>query len=554
MNNRHRHWGAKVLSCLLLLAALAASCGAPLPEDAAQAEGTPVAPPAEANPIPPDEATITRTATPTTATERTATVTATPAVTITASSAEMGADRRPVLTATARTTAARPAPSPTPTAAVTVTSAPEPTATRAPTDAPAQSLAVWEQSITLTSYGWQDALQPTAADDPIYPYPRLNFDAVGGPAPRSYTAVFLQNDYVQAVVVPELGGRILRWTDRTTGRQLCYANPVIKPTRWGYRGWWLATGGIEWAFPVNEHGLNEYRPWSYERLWNGVRVWDVDDRTGLRIEIIIQIEADGSALIISPRLSNPTSENQRFQFWINGMLTLSDANAPSAALTFVLPDDAVTVHSTGDGSLPAAGASMGWPVHNGRDFSRYAEWRQYLGIFADPARSGFVGAYDMAADQGMVRAFPETTATGVKIFCLGDLPADLWTDDGSRYFELWGGYTPTFWDDAMLPSAKIVGWTERWYPVSGIGGYNWANEHAAIRLTPQGESVELAVAAASAFEADIALRRGGVEVQRWPARIAPDAPFTATSAPAPGEGDWGVQVLAGDEIIAQMGP
>jgi hypothetical protein len=106
----------------------------------------------------------------------------------------------------------------------------------------------------------------------------------------------------------------------------------------------------------------------------------------------------------------------------------------------------------------------------------------------------------------------------------------------------------------MLPSAKIVGWTERWYPVSGIGGYNWANEHAAIRLTPQGESVELAVAAASAFEADIALRRGGVEVQRWPARIAPDAPFTATSAPAPGEGDWGVQVLAGDEIIAQMGP
>jgi len=33
--------------------------------------------------------------------------------------------------------------------------------------------------------------------------------------------------------VPELGGRILRWTDRTTGRQLFYTNPVVKPTHWG---------------------------------------------------------------------------------------------------------------------------------------------------------------------------------------------------------------------------------------------------------------------------------------------------------------------------------
>jgi hypothetical protein len=250
-----------------------------------------------------------------------------------------------------------------PTEALTAT--PEPTLTQAPTSPPA--VAVWEQDITLNTYGWQGALVPTGADDPIYPYPRLNFDAVTPPVPQTYRAVTIQNAYVQLVVVPELGGRILRWTDLTTGRQLFYANPVIKPTRWGYREWWFATGGMEWAFPTDEHGLNEYRPWQYQLLWNGVRVWDTEDRTGMTVEVTIQLEGGRNIFSVTPRISNSTDEAQPYQFWANAMLTVSDGNAPSPNLTFILPDDAVTVHSTGDGGLPGPGGQMTWPVHDGRD-------------------------------------------------------------------------------------------------------------------------------------------------------------------------------------------
>ena len=448
--------------------------------------------------------------------------------------------------------------SPTPSSSPTgdrrsATSTPEPiqsTNTLTPIPGPA----VWEQDITLNTYGWQAALIPTGPDDPIYPYPRLDFDAVTGPVPRTYRAVFIQNGYVQLVVVPELGGRILRWTDRTTGRQLFYTNPVVKPTHWGYRGWWLATGGMEWAFPTEEHGLNEYRPWQYELLWNGVRVWDTDDRTGLTVEVTIYLDGGRSYFTLIPRITNPTNEAQPHQFWANAMLTLSDYNAPSPDLTFILPDDAVTIHSTGDGSLPGPGGQMGWPVHNGRDFSHYSEWHQYMGVFANPAQADFVGAYDLGADQGMVRVFPHAIATGVKIFCLGDLPSELWTDDGSRYFELWGGLTPTFWDYRTLEPGASVAWSERWYPVSGIGGYNWANEEAAIRLVPSGERAEVAVATTRSLNGTVVLRRGGVEVQRWEAFITPGQPFRATGGPAPGGGDWGVQVLEGGAVIAQMGP
>ncbi|MCX7682108.1 MAG: DUF5107 domain-containing protein [Anaerolineae bacterium] len=442
-----------------------------------------------------------------------------------------------------------------PTATLTLPPAPSPTVqpVNPPLSGRSSHVSVWEEDLTLHTYDWLSALVPTTPDDPIYPYPRLNFDAVGPAAPRTYRAVVIQNEYVQLVVVPELGGRILRWTDRTTGRQLLYNNPVIKPTRWGYRGWWLAIGGIEWAFPVEEHGLNEYRPWRYWLLRNGVRVGDTDDRTGLSIEVEITLDPGRSDFILSPRISNPTTSPQTYQFWANAMLVLSDNNTPSPGLVFVLPDDAVTVHSTGDAGLPGPGGQMGWPIHNGRDFSRYSEWRHYLGLFADPAQAGFVGAYDTGSDQGIARIFPHTLATGVKIFCPGDLPSSLWTDDNSRYVELWGGLTPTFWSYLTLAPGATVAWTERWYPVSGIGGYNWANAEAAIRLLPMGDQAELAVATTRALDGSVVLRRGGVEVQRWETSIAPGSPFRATGGPA-SSGDWGVQLFAEGTLIAQMGP
>jgi len=421
-----------------------------------------------------------------------------------------------------------------------------------PTPSPISGPAAWEQAITLNTYGWREALVATDPGDAIYPYPRLDFDAVTGPAPREYQAIFIQNSYVQLVVVPELGGRILRWTDLTTGRQLFYANPVIKPTRWGYRGWWLATGGMEWAFPEQEHGLNEYRPWQYELLWNGVRVWDTEDRTGMTVEVTIQLDDEHNYFTLTPRITNLTEEPHPYQFWANSMLSLSDYNTPSPDLTFILPDDAVTVHSTGDGGLPNPGGQMTWPVHGGRDFSRYGEWHQYLGVFANPAQAGFVGAYDLSSDQGIVRVFPHTVATGVKIFCMGDLSSSLWTDDSSRYFELWAGLTPTFWDYWTLQPGASVTWSERWYPVSGIGGYNWANEETAIRLVHSDDSAEVAVATSRAMNGTVLLRRGGAEVQRWDALIAPGQPFHAAVGPVSTGGDWGVQVIEGGVIVAEI--
>lgn len=414
-------------------------------------------------------------------------------------------------------------------------------------------MSVWETQLTLSTYAWEAALRPTDTDDPVYPYPRLDHGAVGGPAPRAYTAIVLENGYTRVTVLPELGGRILRWEDKRTGQRLTYANPVIKPTQWGYRGWWFATGGIEWAFPTDEHGLNEWRPWQYQLLsgagWRGVRVWDTDDRTGLTVEVTLRLTGGRSDLVIAPRITNPTAASQPFQFWINAMLTLSGGNAPSANLRFWVPTDQMIVHSTNDGGLPGPGGYIAWPVHNGRDFGAYPTWQGYLGIFAAQAR-GAVAAYDAAAEQGIVRVYP-VTIPGVKLFCLGNLPSSLYTDDSSRYFELWGGYTSTFWSYAQLAPGGVVAWEERWYPTHGIGGISWANGELAASLRRGEAGMRVGLYAPAAASAHLVLRQNQVAVAQWDVAVGPGTPFTA-DYPAV-EGMWDLQIWQAGALIAQIG-
>ena len=449
------------------------------------------------------------------------------------------------------TSTASPEPTATPTAippTPTVTEAPPPPATD-------WSISVWETEITLNTYGWEQALVPTAPGDAIYPYPRLDQSAVAPPAPRTYRAAILENGYTRVTILPDIGGRILYWDDKITGNRLTYANPVIKPTGWGYRSWWMATGGIEWAFPTNEHGLNEWRPWQYQLLsgegWRGVRVWDVEDRTGMTVEVTLKLFAGQSALIVAPRITNTTSEPHPFQFWINAMLTLSGRNAPSSALHFWVPTEQMIVHSTGDATLPGPGSPIAWPVHAGRDFSNYEAWTSYLGLFATQSQ-GVVAAYDEAADQGVVRVYPPNVATGVKLFCLGNLPSSLFTDDGSRYFELWGGYTRTFWDDAQLPPGGGVTWEERWYPVHSVGGISWANGAIATSLRMTDAGTDVGLYAPKATAAHLILRQNCAPVVEWDVSVGPGQPFRA-QYPASG-GTWDLQIWQNGVLVTQVGP
>jgi hypothetical protein len=426
---------------------------------------------------------------------------------------------------------------------------------------PAEAPTVRETTITINTADYQSALTATAADDPVYPYPRLNHELVGPPSPKSYRAIVLENSYLQLTILPDLGGRIYRWVDKASGKNLFYENPVVMPTSWGNRGWWLATGGMEWALPVDEHGLSEANPWNYT-IQRGtdsasVTLSDVEERSGLLSEITVKVDATHSYFTLTPKITNPGSSKTNYKFWINGMFALGSSQA-GPGLKFVLPGNQVTVHSTGDTSLPQPKEQMDWPLYRGRDFSSYQSWQSYLGIFAAPsAQEGYMGAYDHRTNLGVVRVFPNKVVHGAKIFAPGDLDPARWTVDGSSYFELWGGLAPTFWDETSLEAGQSVAWQEQWYAIGDMGGFNYANADAALSLGTTNDTVQVAAASTRPIDANLILWRGedSTEATRWPIWLAPETPFRGSFKPSSGAaGPWGLSLVDKDgHTVASMG-
>lgn len=412
----------------------------------------------------------------------------------------------------------------------TLASTPQPPAnailpyTIEPPNPPVSNAGVWtsESTITILTYQFQQAFTPTAPDDPVYPYPRLEFSQVGPPIPQNYRAVHLENGYVGLTVLPELGGRIYRWLDKTTGRQLLYQNPVIKPAAWGYRGWWLAAGGIEWAFPVEEHGLNEWRPWNVSIGGASITVSNIDDRTGMEVGATISLNGGSSAVTLQPYARNDTEQAHEYQLWLNAMLALS-GNTVSPETEFIVPASQVTIHSSGDGGAPGAGGSMSWPIHGGRAINFYGNWQGHIGFFFPS--NGFAALYDHATQQGIVRSHTPGWPAGAKFFGPAGYSPSYWTDDSSNYVELWSGATSTFWNNAVLQPGQSVSWSEKWYPISHLGGITFANNAVALHLVESDAGVDVGIAVSSANQLTIELYAGSQQLAKWQISLSPGQAF-----------------------------
>lgn len=389
---------------------------------------------------------------------------------------------------------------------------PDPTSTPLPTPGgtkpapPASDANIYFETVTINAYPYQEFLH--AERDPgthilFQAFDRAAYDAAPRtPQPRTFRAVILENRYLKLTFLPDLGGRLYQITYKATGQSLLYNNRVLKPSPWGMpeQGGWLAVGGIEWAFPTQEHGYEWNASWTFETQLSDtaatiiLRDSDAVDRP--LVQIRVTLPAHAANFKIEPRIKNPTASPQRLQFWDNAQLNLG-AQSLSPATEFIFPSDSVWIHSTGNAwispdAIPAPGATVPKaPVSlsnlDGRDLRFYRNWDNYLGVFAGAElATNFVGAYNHEADLGIARVFPPAQAPGVKLFAFGPnfCCRNLYTDDDSGYFELWGGISRTFFadDDVTLAPGETREWTEYWLPIAHTNGLSAASADTAISL------------------------------------------------------------------------
>jgi hypothetical protein len=288
---------------------------------------------------------------------------------------------------------------------------------------------------------------------------------------------------------------------------------------------------MEWAFPVIEHGYEWGVPWSYavERSARETTVV-VRDATedGLRLSVGISLAPDRAYFTVSPRIENPTDSPVTYQYWTNALLTLGDASV-SPNTEFFYPTEEIVVHSAGpDSGLPGEMSVIEWPTWQGRDLSWYYNWEDWLGFFLPEPSEDFVGAYNHDTSLGVARVFDRRELPGVKLFAWGQESPYVfeYTDDGSQYFEIWGGPNRTFWpeDDDTLAAGQSRSWSEYWYPFQGIGGLAFANRDVALGLTASDGEISLGLTTTCPHEGTVVLTVGGQEVYRREVTVSPDNP------------------------------
>ncbi len=418
------------------------------------------------------------------------------------------------------------------TPSATVTNSPTPTKTRRsiepaakPTPAPptqaslAAKVKAYKIDVTLPTYPFRDFLIEQI--DPVYNMPilflnRSEYEASAPtPTPVDYTAVVLENPYLRLTFLPELGGRLYSAVVKATGQEIFYHNPVIKPSRYGglqpvEANWWLAAGGMEWAYPTQEHGYRWGVPWAYEldQTENGVTITLRDvgpNRVGA--EVTVMLADDSAKFTVEPKLINKASTEVPVQFWLNAALALAPGSM-SPKTSFVLPAEAVVVHSRGGAgwTLPEAQEEADWPVAGGVDLSDYYQWTDFLGFFVPNIDSPFVGAVNPESALGVVRLIEPGAVPGTKLFAFGkDFAYRDYTDDSSQYFEIWGGVNAGFWpeEDIILDRGETLQWQESWWPVAGLKGITWATSQMAIYLTKEAGRYTLSALVSRPMEGEV---------------------------------------------------
>jgi hypothetical protein len=233
--------------------------------------------------------------------------------------------------------------------------------------------------------------------------------------------------------------------------------------------------------------------------------------------------------IVRPTLVNSTAQAVPVQLWLNAALTLGAASM-SPQTQFVLPVDEVVVHSRGESgwTVPDAHAAAPWPLVSAADLRNYGQWANYLGVFVPNLDAPFVGSYNPETNLGVARLIEPGKVPGTKLFAFGqDFPDKSYTDDGSQYFEIWGGANTGFWPEAdvVVPAGGTLTWQEQWWPLAGLGGLTWANQHAALHISQEGDRYSLSLLVSRPTRGKVIVLSGEMPLLSEPFTADPATPL-----------------------------
>ncbi len=317
----------------------------------------------------------------------------------------------------------------------------------------------------------------------------------------TYDAITLENEYVKTVVLPEIGGKILRGYDKVGNYDFIYYNEVVKPALVGLAGAWIS-GGIEFNWPQH-HRPTTFMPLEAvieENADGGKTVWtgEVEPFGRMKGMAGITVDKGRSYIKAKVRVYNRTNMPQIFMWWANLAVPVNDDYRT------VFPPDCEWVNDHDRRAV------LSWPIAKGvyktarpydfgegTDLSRYEAVKvpsSYL-ISQGQSDMDFIAGYDEGINKGIATVANHHISPGKKMWHwgMGDF-GDMWcanlTDKNGPYIELMTGvYTDNQPDFTWIAPFETREFEQYWYPVRDIGNVLNASIDAAVNVEKRGDEL-----------------------------------------------------------------
>ena len=386
----------------------------------------------------------------------------------------------------------------------------------------------------------------------IYPY-ALNDNLYAQKSEKkTWKALYLENEWVELCVLPEIGGRLFYAIDKTNGYDIFYRQDAIKPANVGMNGAWIS-GGVEWNV-FHHHRISTQMPCNYRLVKNddgSATIWLGETELRHRMEwaIGITLRPGLSCMEIDGRLVNCTEDSNSMLFWAN---VATHAN-PDYQIIFPQNTEFAAYH--------AKSSICHWPIckepftnvdayTNNVDVSWWKNHTVGNSLFAWELPENFIGGYDHGQDAGTMLVGNRHIIRGGKFWSWGPnsgWPTKILTDARGHYVELMvGAYTDSQPDYNWSAPGETKVFKQYWYGVRNLKGIKMGDESAALNMEKTADGkLFLAVNGTRKLDLTVAVERGGEgnAVYMQGISVAPDRPWSTTIDADGAETDYTMLVI-----------
>ena len=349
--------------------------------------------------------------------------------------------------------------------------------------------------------GWETALR-------VLPY-RMQDDYTRQKRRIGFRAAVLENEYLKATFLPELGGRLASLLYKPLQRELLHRNPVFQPANLAIRNAWFS-GGIEWNVGQYGHCFTTCSPVFAAAIEGdqgdpGLRIYEYERCKRLFWQIDFTLPPGLPFLVAYVRVINPNDAQTSMYYWTN-IAVDEDPPGGGPGLRVLAPAATALYHTRSGGfgltnmpGLPSLNGGDGtYPLHSSFANEFFFQCDDGAAETAD----GLLMPWEAALD-GHGAGLVETSTARLKyrkLFVWGTHRGgrhwqEFLSEPGQAYCEIQGGLAPTQVHGLPMPPRTEWDWTQVFGYLEAdpalVHAADWSTAWGAVdaalkaRLTPQ---------------------------------------------------------------------